>query len=416
MKAFNDICLCCALLLGIRAPANASDSASTTPNGTPIQAPQAAPQKAAAEPLPPYDYPFTNGMYASAAGYLSTKHVCLPCQKTVLLDVPGICDKFPVSAVIQESSAPLVVILLGIDGHPDEDFSRLWASWYAEAGYHVLSFESTFTQDFNARSHRGVIGNMWLESELAAKIVAAFVSQSCDNGRVSKIGVVGMSYGGIEALMLGTFAADKKLPFEVAAIQAYSPPISLQHSAAIVDGWYAETYGKYTLVELLALRKHVPNRDCPDSPICESMLKAAGAANFRLPLPALIAYSDKAYCLNQLPKGDEFDDAYVRADHAARWTFMKFAYGMSYPYWMRTLNAPNLDLLVNAANLNALLARQPSGSEIILAEDDPLDSAADMQSFKAQSAGKPVTLLPHGGHLGYINEPWTRAKLLTLFK
>ena len=198
MKVFNTLCLCCVLLCGIGALAQASESAPSTP------APE---QKSAAEPLPPYEFPFTNGLYASAAGYLSTKHVSLPCQKTVLLNVPGICDRFPVSAVIQESSAPLVVILLGIDGRPDEDFNKLWAAWYAEAGYHVLRFESTFTQDFNLRTHHGVTGNMWAETELAAKIVAAFVAQSCINGRVSKIGVVGMSYGGIEALMLGALAS-----------------------------------------------------------------------------------------------------------------------------------------------------------------------------------------------------------------
>ena len=430
MKAFKFFCavlLCsCAaecLLAAETAAAPAQyaayQAAAVTQTPVVVQVPVAATpvQTAAIDPaLPPYEFPFTNGLYASAAGYLCVKDVCLPCQKVVQLDIPAFCAKFPVRAVIQEASAPLVVILPGIEGHPDEDFSKLWPSWYAAAGYHVLTFDSTFTQEFNNRSRHGVTGNVWAETALVKDIIAAFLAQSCVNGRVSRIGIVGMSYGGIEALMLGTLAADKKLPFEVEAIQAYSPPISLAHSAAIVDGWHAETYGKYTLVELLTLKKHVPNWSCPESPISDCMLKAAAAASFRLPLPALIAYNDQEYHLNQLQKGDEFDDGYVRADHASRWSFTKFAYGMSYPYWMRKLNAPNLDGLVHAADLAVLLGRQPAGTEIVIAEDDPLDTPADMAAFKAQAAGKRVTLLPRGGHLGYINEPWTKAKLMTLFK
>lgn len=365
--------------------------------------------------LPPYDFPWNNGLYASAAGYLSVKKICFDCQKTYVLNVPGFCAPMPVKAVIQDGSAPLVVVLLGIEGTPDEDFSKLWASWYAEAGYHVLTFQSTFNQEFNTRSQHGVTGNVWAETALAKDIIAAFIAQTCVNGRISKIGIVGMSYGAIEALMLGTMLTDKKLPFEVAAIQAYSPPVNLISSAKIVDGWHAETANKYTLVELLKLRKHEPCRNCPDSPIDECMLKAVAATSFRLPLPALIAYSDQNYCLNILPRGDDFDDLYVRQDHASRWTFVRFAFGMSYPYWQRKLNMP-LDELIRGGDLTSLQARQPALSEIILAEDDPLNVQAEFQAFKAQSTGKRVTFLPKGGHLGYVNEDWTKAKLMTLFE
>ncbi len=392
-------------------PENQSVAVAGTASPTPAPVPAAATPAA----LPPYEFPWNNGLYASAAGYLSIKKVCLDCQRTYFVDVPGFCQRMPVKAVIQDNSAPLVVMLLGIEGRPDEDFYKLWQSWYAEAGYHVLTFDSTFIQEFNQRSQHGVTGNLWAETALAKEVIAAFIAQTCVKDRISKIGIVGMSYGAVEALMLGTLAAKKELPFEVSALQAFSPPVNMLSSAKIIDGWHAETYGKYTLVELQKLRKHVPCRDCPDSPIDECMLKSAAATSFRLPLPALIAYNDQNYCLHILPRGGEFDDAYVRQDHAARWTFVKFAFGMSYPYWQRKLNLSSLEELIRAGDLAALQAKQPAYSEIIMADDDPLNSPAEFQAFKAQAAGKRVTFLPRGGHLGYVSEGWTRAKLLTLF-
>jgi predicted alpha/beta-fold hydrolase len=361
--------------------------------------------------LPPYSFPYRDGLYASAAGYVAVKDVCFTCQKTELLDVEGFCGKFPVKAGIQSSAAPLVVILLGVGGRPEDDFNKLWAAWYFEAGYHVVTFDSTFLQEFNERSHLGVGGNVWVETDYVAKIVDAFVHQSSASGRITKIGVVGMSYGGVQSLMLGV----RKLPFEIAAIQAYSPPIRMDQSARIIDGWYAETYGKYTLVELLKLQKIKPDPSNPESPISESMLKAAVSTSFRYALPALVAYSDSEYHLNKLPRGDEFTDKYVRLDYATKWSFSNFAYGMTYPYWQRKLGVANLEPLIHAADLPALIEKQPETTEVILAQDDPLNAPADMDGFKKFATGKRVTILPNGGHLGYVSEPWTRAKLLTLF-
>ena len=361
--------------------------------------------------LPPYSFPYTDGLYASAAGYVSVKNVCFSCQKTEVLDVEGICGKFPVRAAIQNGPAPLVVVLLGVGGRPEEDFNKLWAAWYFEAGYHVLTFESTFLQEFNDRSHLGVGGNVWVETDYVAKIIDAFVHQSSASGRITKIGVVGMSYGGVQALMLGV----RKLPFEIAAIQAYSPPIRMDQSARIIDNWYAETAGKYTLVELLRLQKITPNPSNPESPIPQDMLKAAVSTSFRYTLPALVAYTDTEYHLNKLPRGDEFTDKYVRLDYATKWTFCSFAYGMSYPYWQRKMGIQNLEPLIHAADLTALIEKQPATTDVILAQDDPLNLSTDMDSFKKFAAGKRITILPNGGHLGYIGEPWTRAKLLTLF-
>lgn len=342
--------------LAVASGAPASAAQNQTPVPTPVANPAPAPVPAPAEnTLPPYHFPFNDGLFASAAGYVSVKNVCFTCQRTELIQVCGVCQKIQVRSAVQDGPAPLVVVLLGVGGLPEYDFNKLWASWYFQNGYHVLTFESTFTQNFNERTHLGVGGNVWVETGYVRDVIDAYLHQGNVAGKVTKIGIVGMSYGGVQALMLGTMAADKKLPFEIAAIQAYSPPIRIDQSARIIDAWYSDTYGKYTILELLALQKVKVDPTNPESPIPADMLKAAVALSFRYALPSLVAYSDEDYHLNKLPKGDEFNDKYVRLDYASKWSFTKFAYGMSYPYWQCKLGYPNLEPLIHAADLENLI-------------------------------------------------------------
>ena len=62
-----------------------------------------------------------------------------------------------------------------------------------------------------------------------------------------------------------------------------------------------------------------------------------------------------------------------------------------------------------------LLPQQPPYAEVILAEDDPFNTPEDVAALKAVASKYRVTLLPRGGHLGFVNDPWTKAKLLELF-
>lgn len=368
--------------------------------------------------LPPYAFPWDDGLYGTAAGFLGVKNVCFSYPCSFKLCVSSFCNSpFTVKAVIQDHTAPLVVMLLGIHGLPEEDFSKRLPSWLAEAGFHVLAFESTSLQDFNEHTRHGVSGNLWRETELACDIVAAFLEQSGARARIGKIGVVGVSDGGVEALMLGAMVAQKKVPFEVVSIQSYSPPLNMLHTAQLVDSWYAQTHNQFPLAKLLSLKKHVPDRGNPKSPLSDAELKAALSTLFRMPLAALIAYNDRAYHLNKLPKGDDFDDRYVRESYAEQWGFERFALSMSYPYWQKELNLSSLDPLLEKLELTNLIRNQPSGmTEVILAQDDPLDIPEDMNAFKTFARGKPVIMLPRGGHVGFIGEEWTKAKVQSLFE
>ena len=112
----------------------------------------------------------------------------------------------------QNQSAPLVVILLGLDGKAKSPLGRLWLSWFAEAGCHALTFDSTFTPAFIDISHHGVTGNLDKEASRIVDIINAFISLPEMRDKVTKIGVVGMSYGSLEALVLGQMGHEGRLP------------------------------------------------------------------------------------------------------------------------------------------------------------------------------------------------------------
>ncbi len=140
------------------------------------------------------------------------------------LCVPGFQCGVPVRTVMQPGPAPLVVVLLGAEGKAADPFSKQWINWLAEAGYHVLSFNSTLEANFINASGRGVSGNIQGEAQGVRDIIGTFLKSPLAEGRVTKLGIVGMSYGGLEALLIGKMAAEKEVPYPIDAIRAFSPP------------------------------------------------------------------------------------------------------------------------------------------------------------------------------------------------
>lgn len=371
----------------------------------------------ATDDLPAYDFKYTNGLYATIAGFVSIKDPELKIQKSYKLKVENFKNKFPVKAIIQRESAPLVVVLLGIDGKADGALGKLWPAWLAEAGYHVLTFDSTFLPTFTEYSGHGVTGNLVAESERVRDIIKAFLEQTDVKGRVSKLGIVGMSYGGIEALVLGKMAKEGTLPFNVDAIQSYSAPINLRTTGEVIDKWFNEDRWDYTLVELASkLSGHKPVGPESPVPFSDSLMRAGIAAVFRLGLVDVIVRNDKMYKLNVLPRGNNFDDEFIKRDYASVMGYTAFMNDLSFPYWQKKSNLQSLTDLTSPVELTNLLDKQPAYSQLIMAEDDPLNTPEDLAALKAKFAEPVVLMLPHGGHLGYVNTPWVKAKLLSLFK
>lgn len=387
----------------------------TPPNTTPPIDPK--PKSDCTVELPPYRFPYKNGLYATIAGFTAIKDVDTRNVRQIKLSVDGFRKAVPVRAIIQNHAAPLVVVLMGIDGKADGKLGKLWPSWYDNIGCHVLTFDSTFLPQFVLMSGHGVTGNVYAESERVGQIIAAFLRQGDMKSNVTQIGVVGMSYGGLQAMVLGELSKEGKLPFQIDTVQAYSAPIRLQHTGELIDKWFVEDRWNFTLVELAdKLTGHKPVSADSPIPFDDSLMRAGLAAIFHLGLSDVVIKNDAEYHLHLLPSGDQFDDQYVKQDYAETWGYSKFMNDMSYPYWQHKLSLRSSDELMDTIDLCNLVKKNPQSTELIISEDDPFNTPEDLADLKSCSPTARITYLPTGGHLGFVSDPWTKAKLMSLFK
>jgi hypothetical protein len=161
--------------------------------------------------------------------------------------------------------------------------------------------------------------------------------------------------------------------------------------------------------------KHKPSEGSCFVPFSNREMKAAIVAAFHLELIPVITANDDYYRLGQLPHGNQFEEQSLRLDYADTYGFTKYAYGIAYPYWRPILGPGRMEELFAATNLNEILTHQPSCSQTILSHDDPFNLPEDVSELESHAAQLPLTILPHGGHLGYVGEDWTRSKLLRIF-
>lgn len=359
-----------------------------------------------------YDFPYRNGLYGTVSGslILDRMRFDVPGLEKKKLNVTGMQKSLSVLCVIQNHKAPLVLSLQGLEGRADTNSAKIWMKWFAEAGYHVLAYDSSFSPPFISASRHGVSGNMRAEAGLAVEVINAFMQLPEMNGKVERVGVVGMSYGAIQALTIGRLVQEGKVPFKVEAIQAYSPPVNMVTTGTIVDRWYREDRWNYKLTEMAGeLLGHKPVERDEEIPFSDSMLRAAIAALFRMSLAETVMRNDEIYRLKLLPEEG-------REQYAEAWGFGQFMRDMVFPYWTAKLNLKDPQILVRSLELQSLLQDQPPGTEVIEAADDPFNEPAELAAVRKLRIPCRLTVLPCGGHLGYIMHPWVHANLLTLFK
>jgi hypothetical protein len=106
----------------------------------------------------------------------------------------------------------------------------------------------------------------------------------------------------------------------------------------------------------------------------------------------------------------------VKQEYAKLWGYTEFMNDMAFPYWEKKADLHSLSDLTGPIELSRLVENQPPYTLAIIAEDDPFNMPEDMAAFRKTAPKQEVIFLPRGGHLGYANEPWTRALLLSLFK
>jgi predicted alpha/beta-fold hydrolase len=363
--------------------------------------------------LPKYRHPYPDGLYSTVTAMNTFPDLDVKGQKKLKLKVPGFRKEVPVYAVMQNHRAPLVVVLLGVDGKVDGSWGALFPYWYNDYGYHVLTFDSTFTPTYPELSGQGVVGNFDAESDQIAAIIAAFLQTDDAKKFVTNVGVLGMSFGGSQALLLAAKAGEKKLPFELSGCLAMSPPVKIRTAARAVDRFFVEDRWDTTMIELAKrFGTHAPVAEGQKIPFSATEMRAAIGFVFRDGFMKVVEHNDRFYKLKVLPSEESGDNRNTWAEAIG---FEYFMEKFTFPYWQKKGTVKNVDDLWEMTDLARVLPRLPDYADVVVTANDPFNTPEELAAAQAADKNKRLTVLPIGGHLGYVASDWMLVKSLRIF-
>ncbi len=372
------------------------------------------PAETGADGLPKYKHPYSDGLYSTVTSMNMFWVPDVQNQKKGKLKVDGFRKEVPIYSVMQSYRAPLIVVLLGVDGKVDGPWGDIFPYWYSEAGYHVLTFDSTFTPGYPEMSGQGVVGNFEAEAVQVAAVVDAFLKTPEAKKSVSAVGVVGMSFGATQALLLAALGKEGKLPFELSGCLALSPPVSLRTAAQKVDGFFRDDRWDTTMIELAKkFGPHAPVAEGQPIPFSATEMRAAIGFVFRDGLTKVVERNDRYYKLKVLPSEDGDEN---RNSHAEATGFERFMESFTFPYWQKKGAVKTADDLWRMTELKSILPRLPDYAEAIVAANDPFNSPEELAEARAADKKGRMTVVPNGGHLGFVAADWTLVKALRIFK
>ncbi len=361
-----------------------------------------------------YDYTIDDGLYATVTSMQSFKKPDIKDERKIKLEhIDGFKKDIQVRALLQPEKAPLVVIFLGLASKSKDPLSRLWQAQLQEAGCHVLVFDSVFRPSFNERSCHGVAGNVQMEAWIAANVIRAFLDHPDVKGKVTKLGLLGASYGGILALNFAKLAKEGQLNVVPDRVLVFSPPVSMQCSATLLDKYYDEDRQRFGIFDLLKLKGAEPVSGGKAVPFSASLMRAGIGYVFRDDLDDAIACSRDLYSY-KLP--DPPKDDGKKSDEKSRHQFTRFIEQVVYPYWNKQGRVKTLQDLWDFGDLYKLLQGSPDNVHAVLTADDPLNDAMLLKYVQRDIPSSKLTVLPRGGHLGFIGCNWARDRVMQMFK
>jgi predicted alpha/beta-fold hydrolase len=376
----------------------------------------AAPKPAASAPEG-FDYQVTDGLYATITSMESFEKPKLSSEKTFKLKgVPGFKQDLPVRALLQDKPAPLAVILLGLGTRSKDPLARLWQQQAFDAGCHVLAFDSVFRRSFNERSRHGVPGNLEAEARAAAEVIDAFTKHPEVQGKVTKVGLLGASYGGMLALNLAKLSRDGRVPVKFDRVKVFSPPVTMRTAARLLDRYFDEDRSRFALLELGKLKGHKPLAAGQPAPFEPALMRAGIAYVFREDLEEAIACASEVYDRRMEPLDAGVGDRGAWTDPLGGRVFSRYYGELVFPYWREKGELKSIDELNAMGDLRTLLPTLPDGVHVILAVDDPLNDAKELNSLRQDAKTGPLIFLPRGGHLGYVGSGWSKGQVQSLFK
>ncbi len=404
-------------------PLFAADSPKKLPAAVAVELPADSAQPKAEIP---FEFPIQNGLLATltamgleapdpdaAKNNSSGGQASAEVQVLKLKKIKGFKRSLKVRVLIRPQTAPLAVLLLGLASNHHSPQAQFWQHELYRAGYHVLLFDSVFSTSFNDCSRHGVPGHLALEATLAANVISAVQARPEFEGRITRVGLLGASYGGLIALHIGKLARDKKIEFIPDRILAFSPPVRTQTAARLLDTYAELDRPKYSLIEMARLTRSKKWKPGEPLPFSDSLMRAGIGYDFRRDLERTLEHTERLYNV-RLPAEPASVDR--RPYQSGRKLFTRFVELVSYPYWRREAGIASVNELWAAGDLKGLTLATGDNAHVILTRDDPLNEGADLAALQSAVPASRLTVLSGGGHLGYLNTRWARARVARLME
>lgn len=351
--------------------------------------------------------------------------------------IPSTGRELPYSWWDGNDSGDLVFILPGIGSHRDSGLSHVAAELIFDAGYTPVSLSSPFNWEFmNAAASAHVPGYTPFDTADVAHALAAVYADinRRENGRFNRVGVVGLSLGGLHTLFLAAGDSDgqdaapsddlPRPPYH--RFVAISPPVDPVHALGALDDFYnaplrwpadvredriTETLYKAAIVAEQGLD------ELPGLPFDEIESSFLIGLGFRNILQNAIFVSQRRHDLGILqspyrwsPRGALYDEiwGFGYADYMERFV-------LPYVESRRGNASPFGDLAVSAGlrSMEHPLAADPR--VVVITNSDDFVLGPEDRQWLRSTFGKRLVAFPKGGHMEGLFRAGARSALARLF-
>jgi hypothetical protein len=190
-------------------------------------------------------------------------------------------------------------------------------------------------------------------------------------------------------------------------VLAFSPPVNMQVAALNLDKYYAEYKEEYGLFDLLKMNNHEPVEQGKPIPFKSGMMRAGIGYIFHADLKDAIECSKDCYNYS-MPEEDDKNKKNLNA-------FTRFIEGVVYPYWEKQGTVRSIEELWQFGDLYRLMKNTSENVHVIITEDDPLNDPKLIDFLRRDVPKQKMTILPRGGHLGFLGSNWAKKRVQGLF-
>ena len=396
----------------------------------------------------PYDYPFADPLLATIAGSPADEALKGVIVKEKVYDLRIASDRelpptmhhlrsYRFSLAWQRGPAPLIFIVPGTGASFSSGRVKLLQKVYHDAGFHVISLNSTFTRRFAATGSRsGIVGITATDAEDLYRLMEMAVNRVSPKVTITEFHLTGYSLGGLTAAFLSRLDEERKA-FAFKRVLLVNPPVDLYSATRLFDDYVARNLGENEDAFFDGIfRKaskyfeykgdvYIDEEFLYDinriAPLSRGELEGLIGAAFRISLATVLFSVDMLTDGGHVkPRGKTIyvgtsTTEYFKA--SLGWTFEDYLDRVLLPHWRKRTPSGTRAALIRELGLTAL-ADYLRGAEnvgVVHNADDIIISEQDL-AFLHETFGGRARIWPSGGHLGNILYGPNVAHMVRFFK